>query len=53
MRRAMHDLAQMSPDDRNKALDSEQYRSDFSDNEREIMRGMAEMRPHLQGAQNE
>ena len=53
MRAAMHDLAQMSPDDRNKALDSDQYRSDFSDNEREIMRGMAEIRPHLKGGQSD
>ena len=51
MRRAIHELAQMSLDDRNKALDSPQYRSNFTDNEREIMRGMAEMHLHLDGAQ--
>jgi DNA-directed RNA polymerase subunit F len=53
MRQAMRDLAQMSPEDRNKALDSDQYRTDFSENEREIMRGMAEIRPHLKVGQND
>ena len=42
----------MTPEDRNKALDSPQFHSDFSDNEREIMRGMADMRANLNGAQS-
>jgi hypothetical protein len=52
MRQAMRDLAQMSPDERGKTLDSPRFRSNFSDDEREIMRGMAEMRGNLNGAQS-
>ena len=52
MRQAMRNLAQMSPEDRSKALDSQQYRDSFSDDERQIMRGMAEMRSSLNGPQS-
>jgi hypothetical protein len=49
----MRDLAEMTPEDRNKALDSDRFRNNFSDNEREIMRGMAEMRTNLNGNQSD
>jgi hypothetical protein len=42
----------MSPEDRAKTLDSPRFQNDYSDDEREIMRGMAEMRTNLNAAQS-
>ena len=40
---AFRDLRMMPPEDRQRALDSEDYRRNYSDKEREILRGMTEM----------
>jgi hypothetical protein len=40
---ALRDLRAMSPDDRMRALDSNEYKARFTDQERDLLRGMSEM----------
>lgn len=40
---ALRDLHAMSPDDRQRTLDSNEYKARFSDQERDLLRGMSEM----------
>jgi hypothetical protein len=43
MRQAFSKLRLMSPPQREQAIDSQDFRSQFSDNERELLRGMTQM----------
>jgi hypothetical protein len=43
MNRAFRDLEQMSPEDRQKTIDSDEYRRNYSDKERELLRGMSDL----------
>ncbi len=45
MYRALHHLRDMTPGEREQALASERFRNKFSDEERELLRGMAEIAP--------
>jgi uncharacterized protein DUF3106 len=44
MRQALHQLSQMPPDQQQKTLDSPQFKSQFSDDERDILRGLAQLK---------
>jgi hypothetical protein len=43
--KALHSLSQMSPDDRQQVMQSERFRSTFSDQEQGIIKRLAEMSP--------
>lgn len=40
---ALRDLRGMTPDDRQRTLDSNEYKARFSDQERDLLRGMSDM----------
>ena len=44
MRQALLQLSKMPPDQQQKTLDSPQYKSQFSDDERDILRGLAQLK---------
>ncbi len=43
MNRAFLQLEQMSPEDRQKTIDSDEYRRNYSNKERELLRGMSDL----------
>lgn len=43
IRKSLHQMKDMSTDDRAKAIDSDKMKSSFNDHERDIMRGMSEL----------
>jgi len=48
---AIRGLRDMSPEDRQKAIDSDEYRKNYSDKERQILRGMTDLGLNPQGPQ--
>jgi hypothetical protein len=53
VRREFQLLQQMTPDQRQRVMNSDSYRTTFSDNEREIIKGMADIQGATAAADNE